>query len=572
MSQPTITPKVADSNKKSNTSKSVSKVKTPKPPKPPKVKEVQPNLPLIPISKLPPPIHQFEDIQFIKVEEIDTTPNGFYSVSLGPNTPFSAYMSKVGFRVPMVVTPSPTGSDFKYKVIDGVSRLAIAKSLGCESVPCIIVEDTSEEALLRIGLNTTRVKSKFEYFLELDELKKLLDYGQGFRADKESKIENLLILKELTKLVGSTGTIDAFKRIVRGLDEIREKGDDQDKQIAERIYTQLRDGECSTSAAARMVEEVRSKFGPKPTKSPKSVPTIKDAVMNSPTYQLITGECVGVAMGGELPQKSIQCVFTTPPIFGHCMLRHDGESLPVNTTITDLTKYLVECFDALLPVLKDDHTIWVNMNDYLVDGSYAGATHQFVCEMLQGGYRLVDEIIWSRPNPKSKKQGTSHQTVRSHEYAFVFTKAKGRPFYQPIKLMDVDMDESKEFPLSVGMGSRQNGSVLNLVNAVLTNIDPQDNPKGWINHPSMMAWSLPWLALRTSTQPNSVILDPFCGQSGVVGLATLSLGEGRKFIGVDISEEHVKNTAVVLGDFLFKGNTELSPDPSLALEEAEIAA
>jgi hypothetical protein len=76
----------------------------------------------------------------------------------------------------MVVTPSPTGSDFKYKVIDGVSRLAIAKSLGCESVPCIIVEDTSEEALLRIGLNTTRVKSKFEYFLELDELKKLFNF------------------------------------------------------------------------------------------------------------------------------------------------------------------------------------------------------------------------------------------------------------------------------------------------------------------------------------------------------------------------------------------------------------
>ena len=68
MSQPTITPKVADSNKKSNTSKSVSKVKTPKTPKPPKVTEVQLNVPLIPISKLPPPIHQFEDIQFIKVE------------------------------------------------------------------------------------------------------------------------------------------------------------------------------------------------------------------------------------------------------------------------------------------------------------------------------------------------------------------------------------------------------------------------------------------------------------------------------------------------------------------------
>ena len=58
MSQPTITPKVADSNKKSNTSKSVSKVKTPKPPKPPKVKEVQPALPLIPISKLPPPLNR----------------------------------------------------------------------------------------------------------------------------------------------------------------------------------------------------------------------------------------------------------------------------------------------------------------------------------------------------------------------------------------------------------------------------------------------------------------------------------------------------------------------------------
>jgi hypothetical protein len=65
MSQPTITPKVADSNKKSNTSKSVSKDKTPKTPK---VKEVQPDPPLIPISELPPPIHQFEDIQFIKVE------------------------------------------------------------------------------------------------------------------------------------------------------------------------------------------------------------------------------------------------------------------------------------------------------------------------------------------------------------------------------------------------------------------------------------------------------------------------------------------------------------------------
>lgn len=111
-----------------------------------------------------------ETVQIL-TSEIEEKPSTLYVSSIGISSGsdcFTEYFEKVGFKVPIVVAPNPEGSDFRFRVVDGNSRLRIAMELNWMTIPCVIVDDETEESLLRIGLNVTRQKSRFEHYLELN--------------------------------------------------------------------------------------------------------------------------------------------------------------------------------------------------------------------------------------------------------------------------------------------------------------------------------------------------------------------------------------------------------------------
>ena len=66
------------------------------------------------------------------------------------------------------------------------------------------------------------------------------------------------------------------------------------------------------------------------------------------------------------------------------------------------------------------------------------------------------------------------------------------------------------------------------------------------DHPTPKPISLMSYLVKIYCPPNKVVLDPFCG-SGTTGLGALS--EGRKFLGIDISEHYIEVSEKRISDF-----------------------
>lgn len=493
-----------------------------------------------------------ETVQIL-TSEIEEKPSALYVSSIGASSGsdcFTEYFEKVGFKVPIVVAPNPEGSDFRFRVVDGNSRLRIAMELNWMTIPCVIVDDETEESLLRIGLNVTRQKSRFEHYLELNELKALLGYKQGTRLDKNVISEGSReILMELASKVGSSGTITSLNFVVRALKVVRDQGGEEDKKEVDTLIGLLATDSISASAAKRQAQKLITKVRKEKTYLPLPSALEVDSDMNTEAYQLIVGDTREVARKGEvLPLKGVQCVFTSPPYFNRTGIHYEGD--PNLSTTADLDFYvngLADIFTSLKPYLSEDHTVWVNLGDGMVGGEYTCAPYAFVLEMKRRGFRLIDEYIWSKPNPIPNGNLDITQVTRSHENIFVFSCAETTPLYTPTLLTKVNgATGTKSQAYSVNMSANIDHSVWHTSGAasyrrllqLITGVE--------INHPALFPLALPWLALQIATRANSVVLDPFCGQSGMVGLATQELGEGRRFIGIDQNEAYARAYSLIL--------------------------
>ena len=70
---------------------------------------------------------------------------------------------------------------------------------------------------------------------------------------------------------------------------------------------------------------------------------------------------------------------------------------------------------------------------------------------------------------------------------------------------------------------------------------PSKKEKTFGKHPTQQPTTLLGRIVLASTNPGDVILDPFAG-SGTTGVSAIT--NGRRFIGIDSSEEYLKQLAI----------------------------
>ncbi len=167
-----------------------------------------------------------------------------------------------------------------------------------------------------------------------------------------------------------------------------------------------------------------------------------------------------------LPDNLVDCVVTSPPYWG---LRDYGVpgQLGLEPTIEEYIANMTEVYAAVMRVLKDTGTLWLNMGDsYNSDpchngksfrrdraevipskriprgsGRWGGGNNHSsslkpkdLCGMpwrlafsLQAaGWYLRSDIIWHKPNPMP--ESVTDRPTKSHEYIFLLTK-KAQYFY-----------------------------------------------------------------------------------------------------------------------------------------------
>jgi len=239
---------------------------------------------------------------------------------------------------------------------------------------------------------------------------------------------------------------------------------------------------------------------------------------------------------------------------------------------------MVEVFQEVKRVLKDDGTVWLNLGDSYNGSGGAGGdynkgglkegqpkygrkfTNNLKSKDLVGipwrvafalqadGWYLRQDIIWHKPNPMP--ESVTDRCTKSHEYIFLLSKS-AKYFYNHISIQEkANYDGRKDTIMKGSEKYKNSGHIL----AARGHIRWHENEDGIKIRNKRSVWSintkpykeahfavfppkLPELCIKAGSKEGDVVLDPFFG-SGTTGWVAQRLG--RKWIGIELNPEYIK--------------------------------
>ncbi|MCI0399736.1 MAG: site-specific DNA-methyltransferase [Gammaproteobacteria bacterium] len=221
-----------------------------------------------------------------------------------------------------------------------------------------------------------------------------------------------------------------------------------------------------------------------------------------------------------LPEASVDCIWTDPPY----LLSNDGTTCvagrrtTVNKGTWDRSQGLTadhefnkEWLTACYRLLKPSGTIWVT-----------GTLHVYLSvgmAMLELGYRVINDIIWEKPNPPPNLgcRCFTHAT----ELILWATKAK--------------KGNKKPYTFNYKAMRKVNGG--KQMQNVWRMPTPGASEKRYGKHPTQKPLQLIERCLKASTHRGDQVFDPFAG-SGSTGVAALLLN--RRFVGCERDPKFVR--------------------------------
>ncbi len=267
---------------------------------------------------------------------------------------------------------------------------------------------------------------------------------------------------------------------------------------------------------------------------------------------IINGEALNALQ--KLPNSLVQTVITSPPYYGqrdYCA----EEQIGTEESSDEYINKLIEIFDEIKRVLKEDGTLWINVGDKYIDGNLAGLPWKLALALKERGWILRSDIIWYKPNamPSSVK----NRPTTDHEYMFLFAKSS-KYYYDADAIREPHVTFSENSKMRGGRNhlGKKGGTPEQGKNSGNSNLhngrwDQAFHPKG---RNKRTVWEVPLSKFRDAhfavfpeqliepcilagSSEGGIVLDPFFG-AGTVGL--VSIKKGRKFIGIDINEDYCK--------------------------------
>jgi DNA modification methylase len=282
----------------------------------------------------------------------------------------------------------------------------------------------------------------------------------------------------------------------------------------------------------------------------------------------------------RMPDKSIDCVITSPPYWQLRDYGYDGQ-WGLEPTFQEYLEHLWQLMNEIYRVLKDEGTCWINLGDSYNNSGWAGnrankfndqpivpsgtkagrggqkgypnkclvlLPHRFAIGCIDRGWILRNDIIWAKPN--GMPEPVTDRFTKKHEYIFFMVKSEKYYF---------DLDSIREKHSIVSLNRDKYGRKSEYANgqaAVGRSYEAGEmcNPKG--KNPGSVSdfWDI-------TTKPSSnkhyasyndellmkpilagcpeggIIYDPFMGTGTT---AITALRANRNFIGSEMSTEYIK--------------------------------
>lgn len=232
------------------------------------------------------------------------------------------------------------------------------------------------------------------------------------------------------------------------------------------------------------------------------------------TNQIICGDSLELLK--KFPDNSIDLIFTSPPYnFG---LEYDSQD--------DARKWehyfekLFAIFDECIRVLKYGGRIVVNIQPLFSD--YIPSHHMVSNFLISRRMIWKGEILWEKNNYNCKytawgswKSPSNPYLKYTWEFVEIFAKGTLKKSGEP-ENADITGDEFKKWVVAKW------------------SIAPERNMKEY-KHPAMFPEELALRVIKLFSFAGDIVLDPF---NGVGTTTAVAQKLGRKFVGIDISQEY----------------------------------
>jgi site-specific DNA-methyltransferase (cytosine-N4-specific) len=296
------------------------------------------------------------------------------------------------------------------------------------------------------------------------------------------------------------------------------------------------------------------------------------------TITLHQGDAAEVV--ATLPDKSVNCVVTSPPYFG---LRDYGVpgQIGAEKSPAEYVERLRALFSDVRRVLADDGVMWLNIGDSYAGSmggqavtkgfhakSLAAAAHpvkapkwstpgmpaqknlmgipwRVAFALQDDGWILRNAIVWSKPN--AMPESVTDRLSTRYEMVFMFSKTRRYWFdLDPIREAVQENNHTghvfgganKAAKLDTGSASRRTGGVYVPTGAGRNPGDVWEIPTTPFpgSHFAVFPPELPRRCIVAGCKPGGTVLDPFHG-SGTTGM--VAVRNGRKYVGIELNPEYL---------------------------------
>jgi DNA modification methylase len=259
--------------------------------------------------------------------------------------------------------------------------------------------------------------------------------------------------------------------------------------------------------------------------------------------KLFIGDALNVLK--SLPGKSVQTCITSPPYYG---LRDYGVKgqIGLEETPEAYIKNIVEIFRGVRRALRDDGTLWLNIDD-TCKGIPLNIPWRVAFALVGDGWLLQSDIVWHKTNamPRNAKRRPS----RDHEYLFLLSKTARYhydaeevlvPYTKPLNRYG---GAKKKISDSLKEGSAYSSA--HRERKMRPNPDGRHRRTVWGiptfsfpgAHNAPFPPGLVETCILAGAPMGSVVLDPFLG-SGTTAAVAKRLG--RRFVGIELNPAYVE--------------------------------
>lgn len=420
-------------------------------------------------------------------------------------------------------------------VISGNLRVQVALELQWDRVPVIFISvDPNSIPLLSIHSNIQRQKTNLDYYSELLLIEKFFPVSQGSRSDLDVQLKEESKLKKEALTQIPRYQLDKIKKAI-SLSNAIYGNDGTDK-----LKLALKKVDDGNTTLNRLVNNLEEQLRIEQNKL--VIPEVYE--LHSDTVNIYNHSSEVMK---ELANKSVDLVVTSPPYYKMRMYGDNVNQIGQESSHDDYIKSLLKVFNDCHRVLKDDGSLFVNINEKVEGGFYQGVVHQFVGEMLKCGWDLNDEIIWFKNNPVYTE---GNRTVRSHEYIFHFVK-KGCTTYFYDSELAKKISDPNGFTVYGFENKPKFFSAIQVENSTIrTNVSntgklrKQCIKEGLhLTHSATFPIDIPTFLVLLGSKPGDLILDPYSGTSSVAEVCQLT---GRNFVGYETFSEYVMASEIRL--------------------------